>query len=129
MPPLANLLSLIDDARCYELIRQRRWPEGVRCPHCSGARIGPPPEEWRGGIRTSGGCRHDGRLHAGPCLGRGAVAPGRVEPLPIIEDLDVLEHRRPGLRTGPETGVVDVLFLERGEEGLHGRVVEAVPAL
>ena len=39
MPPLANLLSLIDDARRCEPIRQRRWPDGVRCPHCSGARI------------------------------------------------------------------------------------------
>jgi transposase-like protein len=39
MPPLVNLLSLIDDARCYELVRQHRWPEGVRCPRCEGARI------------------------------------------------------------------------------------------
>jgi transposase-like protein len=39
MPPLMNLLSLIDDARCFELVRQHRWPEGVRCPHCGSARI------------------------------------------------------------------------------------------
>src|SRR5215217_2383908 len=39
MPSLVNLLSLIDDARCYELVRQHRWPEGVRCPHCGSARI------------------------------------------------------------------------------------------
>ena len=39
MPSLVNLLSLIDDARCFELARQHRWPEGVRCPHCGGARI------------------------------------------------------------------------------------------
>jgi hypothetical protein len=32
--PLVNLSSLIDDAKCYELIRQHRWPNGVRCPHC-----------------------------------------------------------------------------------------------
>ncbi len=31
-PTLINLSSLIDDAKCYELVRQRRWPEGVRCP-------------------------------------------------------------------------------------------------
>jgi transposase-like protein len=38
MPPLVNLSSLIDDARCYELVRQHRWPDGVRCPACdSGA--------------------------------------------------------------------------------------------
>src|SRR3954452_13025640 len=38
MPSLVNLLSLIDDARCYELVRQHRWPAGVRCPHCGSAR-------------------------------------------------------------------------------------------
>ena len=39
MPPptLANLSSLIDDAKCFELVRQHRWPEGVRCPSCGGA--------------------------------------------------------------------------------------------
>ena len=31
---LVSLSSLIDDAKCYELIRQHRWPDGVRCPRC-----------------------------------------------------------------------------------------------
>ena len=31
---LVNLSSLIDDAKCYALVRQRRCPEGVRCPGC-----------------------------------------------------------------------------------------------
>ena len=39
MPALVNLPSLIDDARCFELVRQHRWPEGVRCPHCSSAGV------------------------------------------------------------------------------------------
>ena len=39
MPPLVNLSSLIDDAKCYELVRQHRWPDGVRCPRCAGARV------------------------------------------------------------------------------------------
>ncbi len=39
MPPLVNLSSLIDDAKCYELIRQHRWPEGVCCPACDGAAV------------------------------------------------------------------------------------------
>jgi len=34
MVPLVSLSSLIDDAKCYELIRQHRWPNGIRCPHC-----------------------------------------------------------------------------------------------
>src|SRR5918911_1219011 len=38
-PTLVNLSSLIDDAKCYELVRQHRWPEGVRCPRCDGAKV------------------------------------------------------------------------------------------
>ena len=38
-PTLVNLPSLIDDAKCYELVRQHRWPEGVRCPSCGSASV------------------------------------------------------------------------------------------
>ena len=39
-PDLVNLSALIDDAKCFALVRQHRWPEGVRCPACgSGAVI------------------------------------------------------------------------------------------
>src|SRR4051812_20280521 len=38
-PTLVNLSSLIDDAKCYELVRQHRWPEGARCPGCGGASV------------------------------------------------------------------------------------------
>jgi transposase-like protein len=34
-----NLSSLIDDAKCYELVRQHRWPEGIRCPRCGDAKV------------------------------------------------------------------------------------------
>jgi len=47
--------------------------------------LGPPPLVWRGEIRISG-CRAQGdRLHAGASLGRGSVAQGRVQALPIIQ--------------------------------------------
>src|SRR3954451_10350086 len=36
---LVNLSSLIDDAKCYALVRQQRWPDGVRCPACGGATV------------------------------------------------------------------------------------------
>ncbi|WP_444931485.1 transposase [Microbulbifer sp. SSSA002] len=26
--------DLLDNAKCYEQIRQYRWPDGVCCPHC-----------------------------------------------------------------------------------------------
>jgi transposase-like protein len=34
MPTRVNLSSPIDDAKCFELVRQHRWPEGVRGPSC-----------------------------------------------------------------------------------------------
>jgi hypothetical protein len=36
---MINLQNLLDDIKCYETIRQLRWPEGVRCPHCGAAEI------------------------------------------------------------------------------------------
>jgi transposase-like protein len=32
---LINLQTLIDENKCYETLRQLRWPEGVSCPKCS----------------------------------------------------------------------------------------------
>ena len=37
--PLVNLAALIDDAKCFALIRQHRWPDGVRCPGCGSAAV------------------------------------------------------------------------------------------
>ena len=35
---LVNLSGLLDDAKCFALVRQHRWPTGVCCPSCdSGA--------------------------------------------------------------------------------------------
>lgn len=36
---LASILGITDDAKCYELVRHLRWPEGVRCPHCDSDRV------------------------------------------------------------------------------------------
>lgn len=36
---MINLQNLLDDAKCYETVRQLRWPGGVRCPHCDAAAI------------------------------------------------------------------------------------------
>jgi hypothetical protein len=38
-PDLVNLAALIDDAKCFALVRQHRWPEGVRCPGCGSATV------------------------------------------------------------------------------------------
>src|SRR4051795_8602293 len=86
------------------------------------------PLVWRGEIRLSGCRAHSDRPHAGASLGRGSVAQGRVQALPIVKHLDVLEHRGPRLRAGAEPGLMNALRLERGEEALHGRIIQAIAA-
>jgi transposase-like protein len=36
---LVNLSALLDDGKCFALIREHRWPEGVRCPGCASAQV------------------------------------------------------------------------------------------
>jgi len=36
---MVNIQDLIDDAQCYQTIRDMRWPDGVTCPHCSSASV------------------------------------------------------------------------------------------
>ena len=36
---MINLQQLIDDAKCYAVVRELRWPDGVRCPECGSGRI------------------------------------------------------------------------------------------
>jgi len=31
---MVNLQQLIDDAKCFGVVRELRWPDGVRCPDC-----------------------------------------------------------------------------------------------
>src|SRR5258708_28085377 len=34
-----NIQHLIDDAKCYAVVRDMRWPEGVKCPQCGSGKI------------------------------------------------------------------------------------------
>ena len=34
VPDLDNLSGLMDDVKCFALVRRHRWPDGVRCPAC-----------------------------------------------------------------------------------------------
>jgi len=36
---LIRLSALLDDAKCFDLIRQHRWPDGVRCPSCDSPHV------------------------------------------------------------------------------------------
>jgi transposase-like protein len=80
MPPLVNLSSLIDDAKCYELVRRHRWPEGVRCPRCGGAKVA---RDGRDEIQP-----HRQRYRCATCGGRfddltGTALGGHHQPLRV----------------------------------------------
>ena len=36
---MVNLEQLIDDAKCYEVVRDLRWPDQVTCPKCGSKQI------------------------------------------------------------------------------------------
>ena len=79
-PDLVNLSALLDDAKCFALVRQHRWPEGVRCPTCGGASV------VRDGFDDSQ--PHRQRYRCKACAGRfddltGTVLAGHHQPLRI----------------------------------------------
>ena len=77
---LINLSGLIDDAKCFALVRQHRWPEGVRCPVCDNGAV------IRDGCDDTQPCRQRYRCKA--CAGRfddltGTVLAGHHQPLRV----------------------------------------------
>ena len=36
---MVNIRELIDDARCYLIVRDLRWPDRISCPHCSASSV------------------------------------------------------------------------------------------
>jgi len=36
---MLNIKNLIDDEKCYDTIRQIRWPNGMKCAHCSSKQV------------------------------------------------------------------------------------------
>ncbi len=79
-PDLVNLSALIDDAKCFALVRQHRWPEGVRCLACGGGSV------VRDGFDETQADRQRYRCKA--CTGRfddltGTVLAGHHQPLRV----------------------------------------------
>jgi len=77
---LVDLSGLMDDAKCFALVRQRRWPEGVRCPGCGSDAV------IRDGRDDAQPDRQRYRCKA--CAGRfddltGTVLAGRHQPLRV----------------------------------------------
>src|SRR5262245_35441172 len=36
---MLKIQAIIDDAKCYQVVRDLRWPDGVRCPQCDSERV------------------------------------------------------------------------------------------
>jgi transposase-like protein len=36
---MIHMQSLMDDAKCFATVRDMRWPDGVKCPHCDSPEI------------------------------------------------------------------------------------------
>src|SRR5262245_39255400 len=34
-----NIKNLIDDAQCYQTVRELRWPDGITCPSCASQHV------------------------------------------------------------------------------------------
>ena len=78
--PLLNLANLLDDAKCFGLVRQHRWPDGVRCPGCGSAGVARHGRDDRQ--------PHRQRYRCTACTGRfddlsGTVLAGHHRPLRV----------------------------------------------
>jgi len=58
---MINIQNLIDDAKCYETVRQLRWPDGVKCPHCGSDKITKRGHDERQTARQRYECQGCGR--------------------------------------------------------------------
>src|SRR5258708_38351745 len=54
---MINIQHLIDDAKCYETVRNIRWPDGVRCPFCGSSEIMKRGHDERQGERQRYECK------------------------------------------------------------------------
>ena len=58
---MLNIQNLIDDANCYETVRERRWPEGGRCAHGDSEPITKPGRDTTQPQRQKSHCQRCGR--------------------------------------------------------------------
>jgi transposase-like protein len=58
---MINIQRLIDDAKCSETVRDLRWPDGVKCPHCGAAEINKRGHDERQKERQRYECQRCGR--------------------------------------------------------------------
>lgn len=71
---------MMDEEKCYEEVRQMRWPQGARCPGCTSNRI-----LKRGRNHRHPGCRRYSCKNCGKRFDdlTGTIFAGRHQPLPV----------------------------------------------
>jgi transposase-like protein len=124
-PDLVNLSALIDDAKCFALVRQHRGPEGVCCPACGSGTV------VRDGFDDTQAHRQRYRCKA--CAGRfddltGTVLAGHRQPLRVwvlclyLMGLN-LSNRQIAQELGPDGSDVQAMT----EQLRRGLVAKAPP--
>ena len=128
-PDLVDLSGLMDDAKCFALVRRHRWPEGVHCPACaSGAVVRDGCDETQ---------RSRQRHRCKDCAGRfdgltGTVPTGRHRPLRVwvlclyFMGLN-LSNRQIAAELGLDRSDVQAMT-EQLRRGLVAKAPEATPA-
>lgn len=75
---LIHLTTLLDDAKCYEIVRGLRWPDGVRCPQCGASSVSKQGRDARQPARQDYRCGDCGRYFDDLT---GTIFAGRHQPL------------------------------------------------
>src|SRR3954454_7520697 len=125
-PTLVNLSSLIDDAKCYELVRQHRRPEGARCPGCGGASVA---RHGRDDTQP-----HRQRYRCAACGARfddltGTVLAGHHQPLRVwVLCLYFMGLNLPNRQIALELGLAGSDVQLMTEQSRHGLAAEAPAA-
>ena len=125
-PDLVNLSGLLDDAKCFALVRQHRWPDGVHCPACdSGAVVRDGCDETQ---------RSRQRYRCKDCTGRfddltGTVLAGHHQPRRVrVLCLPFMGLNLSNRQIAQELGL-DASDVQAMTERLRGGLVAKTPAV
>lgn len=74
------LTTLLDDVKCYEVLRGLHWPDGVKCPHCDSPHVSKQGRDPTQPARQKYCCGDCGR-HFDDLTG--TIFAGRHQPLEV----------------------------------------------
>ncbi len=77
---MCRLNDLLDESKCYEEVRQKRWPYGVRGPCCTSNKINPRGQNHRRQACRRYSCKNCGKRFDDLT---GTIFMGRRQPLSV----------------------------------------------